>query len=145
MATVTSFVGSGINYLDDRAKAQLDTNTTALNTELASTTGGTLTGILNTASTATLSGAGALPITASIVEWTTTDADAGTLADGAEGQHIFIILVTDGGDGTLTPANGGGYSTITFADAGDSAHLLFTNGAWYVMGIGGLAPGPVVA
>ena len=35
-----------------------------------------------TSGTASLSGAGAIPITGSISEWTTTAADAGTLADG---------------------------------------------------------------
>lgn len=94
---------------------------------------------------ATLSGAGAIPITAPIAQWTTTGADAGTLADGTEGQEIKIILVTDGGNGTLTPANAGGYTTITFADAGDSVTLTFTNSAWYITGQGGLTTGPLSA
>lgn len=98
-----------------------------------------------TSETASLSGAGAIPITGSIAEWTTTAADAGTLADGVEGQHLFIILIVDGGNGVLTPANPGGYSTITFADAGDSVHVLFTNGKWYIVGQGGLGTGPLSA
>lgn len=98
-----------------------------------------------TSGTASLSGAGALPVTDSIVEWTTTGANAGTLADGVEGQHLFVILIVDGGNGTLTPTTRGGYSNITFADAGDSVHLLFTNSRWYVVGQGGLSTGPVVA
>jgi hypothetical protein len=68
-----------------------------------------------------------------------------TLADGTEGQHLFVILVTDGGNATLTPSNAGGWTTITFADAGDSAHLLFTNGNWYLVGQGGLTTGPLTA
>ena len=98
-----------------------------------------------TSETATLSGAGAIPITGSIAEWTTTSADAGTLADGVEGQHLFVVMITDGGDGTLTPTNRGGYSNITFADAGDSVHLLFTNGKWYIVGQGGLGTVPLSA
>ena len=98
-----------------------------------------------TSGTASLSGAGALPVTDSIVEWATTGVNAGTLADGVEGQHLFVILKTDGGNGTLTPTSRGGYSNITFADAGDSVHLLFTNSVWYVVGQGGLSTGPVVA
>ena len=98
-----------------------------------------------TSGTAALSGAGAIPVTDSIAEWTTTSADAGTLVDGVEGQHLFVILITDGGNGTLTPTTRGGYSNITFADAGDSVHLLFTNSRWYVVGQGGLSTGPVVA
>ena len=104
-----------------------------------------ITDILVTSVTTTLSGAGAIPITGSIAEWTTTGTNAGTLADGVEGQHIFIILVTDGGVGTLTPSNAGGYTTIAFSDAGDSVHLLFTNGNWYIVGQGGLTTGPLSA
>ena len=146
--SVVKFVGSAIttgNVVDIVGAAV--TTGAALNITAAA--GGvaikTTAGIRIEAGTSTLSGAGAIPITQPIAEWTTGAADAGTLADGVEGQRLTIILVTDGGDGTLTPANGGGYSTITFADAGDACDLLFTNGNWYVTGIGGLAPGPVVA
>lgn len=100
---------------------------------------------LSTTSTTTRAGAGAVPITHAICEVTTDGADALTLADGAEGQHLFVILVGDSGDATLTPANAGGWTTITFADAGDSAHLLFTNGSWYLVGQGGLTTGPLTA
>lgn len=98
-----------------------------------------------TSETTSLSGAGAVAITGAIHEITTTGTDALTLADGVEGQRLCIVMVTDGGDGTLTPTSGGGYTTITFADAGDSCELLFTNSNWYVLGSGGLAGGPVVA
>ena len=82
----------------------------------------------------TLTGAGAVNITSSITWLVTNAANALTLADGAEGQIKYIIMKTDGGDGTLTPANFGNGSTITFNDVGDSAHLLFTNAKWYFMG-----------
>ena len=84
-------------------------------------------------STQALSGAGAVDLITSITEWTTTGSDAGTLADGVEGQIKFIILVTDGGDGTLTPTNLANGTTIVFGDANDAVILLFTNGNWYVM------------
>ena len=100
---------------------------------------------LTTSATATLSGAGAIPITGSIAEWTTTGTNAGSLADGVEGQHLFVIMVVDGGVGTLTPTNAGGYSSIAFSDVGDSVHLLFTNGKWYIVGQGGLTTGPLSA
>ena len=57
-----------------------------------------------------------------------------TLADGAEGQEKYVIMKTDGGTGTLTPANLGNGTTLTFDDEGDSAHLKFTNGNWYFVG-----------
>lgn len=80
-----------------------------------------------------LSGAGAINITQPITAWTTTSTDAGTLADGAEGQLKFITMVADGGDGTLTPSNFGGGSTITFNDVGDSVLLMFTGSNWYII------------
>ena len=88
-----------------------------------------------------ISGPGALDITVSINEITSTGGDAFTIADGQEGQIMYLIFVTDGGDATLTPANMGGGSTITFQDAGDGVTLLFTNGNWYVVGNNGATIG----
>ncbi|MCB1712433.1 MAG: hypothetical protein KDH96_08135 [Candidatus Riesia sp.] len=82
----------------------------------------------------TLTGAGAVDLISPITHLVTTGANALTLADGEEGQIKYIVMKTDGGDGTLTPTNLGNGSTLTFDDAGDSAHLLFTNGNWYFMG-----------
>ena len=79
-----------------------------------------------------LSGAGAIPITHDVVKLTTTGANALTLADGSEGQELTVIMITDGGDGTLTPAHFGNGSTATFNDAGDSLTLIFTNSKWYI-------------
>jgi len=93
-----------------------------------------LLGALNTATTTSISGAGAVPITGTICEITTTGANALTLADGAEGQHLFLTMIVDEGDGTLTPTNFASGTTITFDDVGDAAHLVFTNGAWVYFG-----------
>jgi len=68
-----------------------------------------------------------------------------SLADGAIGQLLNITLVVDDGTMTMTPANGLGYSTIAFADAGDSVQLEFKSGGWAVIGQGGVSTGPVVA
>lgn len=85
--------------------------------------------------TTTSSGPGAVAVTGSIHEITTTGADALTLADGTEGQILHVVMVTDGGDGTLTPTNlAGTPTTITFNDAGDAVTLLFTNATWYIVG-----------
>ena len=83
--------------------------------------------------TQSLSGAGAVDVVSAITEVTTTGANALTLADGVEGQLKFIVMITDGGDGTLTPTNCGSGSTITFNDAGDTATLLFTNSKYYLL------------
>ena len=46
----------------------------------------------------------------------------------------MIVLVTDGG-GTLTIAASSTVAdTIAFADAEDTAQLLFTNSKWHFMG-----------
>lgn len=82
----------------------------------------------------TLTGAGAVNVTSKVTWVVTTGANALTLAAGVEGQEKFIVMKTDGGDGTLTPAALGNGTTITFDDAGDSAHLVYTNSAWYFMG-----------
>lgn len=80
-----------------------------------------------------LNGAGAVDLTTLTTKWTTTGANAGTLADGSEGQIKFIVMIADGGDGTLTPTNFGNGSTITFADAGDSVMLQFLDGEWWII------------
>ena len=88
--------------------------------------------------TTTSNGAGAVAVTGSIHEITTGAADALTLADGTEGQVLFIVMKSDGGDGTVTPTNlAGTKTTITFSDEFDSCTLLFTDGKWWVVGIYG--------
>lgn len=83
---------------------------------------------------ATRSGAGAVPITAATVRLTTTGADALTLANGTNGQILSIVMVVDGGDGTLTPTTKTGFSTITFDAVGDSVMLqYFTTLGWMIL------------
>ncbi len=95
-----------------------------------------INGKLVLAETATISGAGAIPVTASLVEITTTGADAMTLADGVEGQVLTLLFVSDGGDATITPSNFANGTTITLADVNDSVDLVFTNSSWYMKGVG---------
>ena len=99
--------------------------------------------------TQALSGAGAANITTFYTAWTTTGADAGTLADGSVvGQLKKIQLIVDGGDGTLTPSNLSGGTTITFADAGDYAVLVWDGANWFALELGNDADGataPVLA
>lgn len=93
-----------------------------------------------------ISGAGAASVTEKTTLVTTTGADAVTLADGVYvGQIKVIILVVDGGTMTLTPANALGWTTCTFADAGDSITLQWTAGGWALIGQGGLTTGPLTA
>ena len=79
---------------------------------------------------------------------TTTGAAVPTLADGYEGQLKKIQMIVDVGDAVLTPANLAGGTTITFADVGDTAELVFTAGEWYVIALYNIADGvtaPVLA
>lgn len=96
-----------------------------------------------------LSGDGAVNVTSYYTAWTTTGADAGTLADGLRpGQLKKVQLVSDGGDGTLTPTNLSGGTTITFADAGDFALLRWDGANWVAIELGNDADGataPVLA
>ena len=97
-------------------------------------------------STQSLSGAGAVDITSAVTKVTTTSTDALTLADGQAGQIKVIIMIVDGGDGTLTPTTLLGGSTITFADAGDAVVLLWVATlGWVRIAQGGPGVGPVMA
>lgn len=80
-----------------------------------------------------LTGAGAISIATATTVLTTTGSDALTLADGVAGQRKTIIMIADGGDGTLTPTNFGNGSTITFDDVGDSITLEFAGTDWWIV------------
>ena len=77
----------------------------------------------------------AIPITASIVHKTTgSDAEALTVAAGTQGQLLMVVLTTDGGGIGTIAASSTVADTIAFADAEDTAQLLFTNSKWHFMG-----------
>lgn len=94
----------------------------------------TIAGVIDKGGSQTLTGAGAVSRATLRTNIVTTGANALTLADGYEGQEKFIVMKTDGGDGTLTPTNLYNGTTITFNDVGDSAHLLFTDSQWVFLG-----------
>tara|TARA_Y100001963_G_scaffold76293_1_gene105825 strand:- start:2179 stop:2628 length:450 start_codon:yes stop_codon:yes gene_type:complete len=53
---------------------------------------------------------------------------AGALANGSTGQLKVVTMITDGGGNyVLTPATLNGFSTITFADDGDSCVLMYVD------------------
>ena len=96
--------------------------------------------------TTTTSGAGAVAITGSIHEVTTTGTgNALTLANGAEGQLLTVVYVAEGaGTDTaiLTPSNlAGTPTTITFNAIGDAVRLQFTAGTWFIIGANGVTIG----
>lgn len=102
-----------------------------------------------TSSTTSAADSLAIPVTASYVAKTTgADAEALTLANGVEGQIITISLAVDGGGaGTLTPATSTSFATIVFADAGDTASLMFVDATvgWVILGTAGVAAPPVIS
>ena len=85
-------------------------------------------------------GAGAVAITGTVHEITTTGTgDAMTLANGTEGQILHICYVAEGAGADtaiLTPTSFND-ATITFTDIGESVTLLYTAASWYVVGNGG--------
>lgn len=89
----------------------------------------------------------AIPVTKRVVLKTTGGAEALTLANGLPGQRLTITLVTDGGDGTLTPTTKTGFSTIVFADAKDTAELEYIDDTigWVVAGTAGIPAPPVIS
>jgi hypothetical protein len=101
--------------------------------QFAAVSGGTTTKALfiPIAATQSLSGAGAIDITSPTTLLTTTGADALTLVNSTiVGQMKKIIMVVDGGAGTLTPTSLVGGTTLTFADAGDVAELVWNGTGW---------------
>jgi hypothetical protein len=80
------------------------------------------------------SGAGAITVKTVLTYLTTTGAQALTLADGhMEDQIKMIRMIADGGDGTLTPANLNGGTTLTFGDVGDFVILQWRKAEWHVV------------
>ena len=58
------------------------------------------------------------------------------LSDGTEGQHkIITVSDTPTGPVTVTPTNGAGFTSVTFAAKGDSASLVFVNGSWNIVSV----------
>lgn len=103
--------------------------------------------LVATSTAAKAGGTLAVPITARVITMTTGGAEALTLANGVPGQRICLTLVSDGGDGTLTPATKTGFSTIVFADVKDTADLEYVDDTvgWIVTGTAGIPAPPVLS
>lgn len=113
----------GLNSTSTTAGLVTIGNSTSL---LGATVNGPLTAVGALKSTPQLlTGAGAISLLTLVTEIVSTAADAGTLADGTNGQIKIIVMKTDGGDHTLTPTTKTGYTTIVFNDAGDGVGLVF--------------------
>ena len=82
-------------------------------------------------------GSVAVNITSAVSTLASTGAYTATLADGAQGQIKILVFITDGGDITLTPATMNDGTSLTFADAGDAAILMWLATGWQVIGAWG--------
>lgn len=92
-----------------------------------------------TAAAQALSGAGAVNVTSYLTKFTSTAANALTIAAGSQiGQRKRISHVVDGGSGILTGTFVGG-TTITFTTVAEFADLLWTGAAWAVLELGNSA------
>jgi len=129
--------GSGLFYKTSTDNATFQKfGITASGTFASPTFTGTITqtGIVVASGTQSLSGAGAVDLITPVTKLTTTGANALTLANGTNGQIKTIVMLVDGGDGTLTPTTKTGYSTITFNDVGDVVVLqYFTTLGWVIL------------
>ena len=96
-----------------------------------------------------ITAAGAVSITATLSTIASAGVIALTLADGIQGQIKVIVMITDGGTATLTPATMNDGTTLAFADVGDSAILMWIGASgWQVIsmaGTGATGRGPVIA
>ena len=149
--TLTTMMASGyLNAIQDKLKSEdiaILSGSDGVKIAQVTNTAGviTLSSVAVSGAAQSISGPGAVDVVSEVTEITTTGADAFTLADGAIGQKKTIVLIVDGGNAVLTPANALGYTTITFADAGDSVQLEFRTGGWALIGQGGLGTGPLSA
>ena len=91
-------------------------------------------GLAQTAETVTTPGA--IDVTSAITNLITDGTDAVSLADGAMGQIKIVAMVTGTNTpvATITPDNLDGGSNITLNAVGDTAMLLWNDGAWQVIG-----------
>ena len=86
-----------------------------------------------------LSGAGAVNLTAMMTSLTTTGASqALTLANGTPGQIKIITHTVDGGSAVLTPTTKIGFSTVTFTAVGDAVTMVYTAAGWAIIGSRGV-------
>lgn len=128
-----SNAGSAFILGQSNGGLQIQANS-AVALSFGSTQQATFTGSITT-TPQLLSGAGAINVTTSATEYTSTGvAQALTLANGTVGQIKYIVHTVDGGSGVLTPTTAIGFTTVTFTAVGDSVSLLYTTTGWAAVG-----------
>jgi hypothetical protein len=96
-------------------------------------------------------GAGALPLTHPYIKYTSSGTEAVTVANGEEGQVLYIDAVSiSSGTGTVGPASGTnatGWSDLALATVGDKAVLYYVDDTmgWIIISLLGTAAGAAPA
>jgi len=108
----------------------------AIGKGITTATAGTYAGFIFAAALDAVSDTAACSVVNYYSTLTTTGAAVPTLADGTiVGQLKKIQMIVDAGDAVLTPTTLTGGSTITFADVGDVAELIWTGSSWQVLAL----------
>jgi hypothetical protein len=78
----------------------------------------------------------AIPLTHSIVEGTSGAASAWSLANGKSGQILTVVIVSDGGEATITPTTATGWTAAVLTDDIDSITVQYVDNTvgWVVLG-----------
>jgi len=133
--------GNKIIIKDQAGDAVITTEDSGATIANASLTAPAITGKLSFSDTPqAMTSAGAVSLTTTLTTVASSSAITLTLANGTQGQIKIIVFITDGGNVTLMPSTMVGGTTLTFADVGDSAILMWIGvSGWQV--IGGWGPG----
>ena len=86
-----------------------------------------------------LTGGGAIRTDTLTTELVTTGTQNFSLADGALGQIKIIVLKTDGGNATITPATFADATNIVLDTVLDNVTLMFSSAGWLVIAGQGFA------
>ena len=131
--------GNKIILKDQADGAVLTTEDSGATIANATLTAPAITGKLGFSDTPqAMTSAGAVSLTTTLTTVASSSAITLTLANGTQGQIKIIVFITDGGDATLTPTTMNDGTTLTFADAGDSAILCWIGASgWQVIGAWG--------
>lgn len=83
----------------------------------------------------------AIPVTDAVVQATSGAASAWSLPNGEEGQILTVVIVTDGGEATITPDTcaGCGWATAVLTDDIDTITFMYVDDTvgWMVIGTAG--------
>jgi len=105
-------------------------------------------GYIPTASTTKDATDAALPLTHAVVIGTSDGTSSWSLADGNPGQILTVVIGTDGGAATITPASstGCGWATVVMTTVGEGVTFMFVDATvgWTILGTFGASVQPLI-